>query len=123
LRGENNSLTQQVEELESTNQQLESTNRELETANQELRATLDQYAVAASSRTPTLPLNYSSERNNLDSLSFGKRKRKRRSKRSVYPPRPPGRKPKHEKTDLADRVVPIYQRGVPHDQCKLRYEQ
>ncbi|MDR3197654.1 MAG: hypothetical protein LBU34_07255 [Planctomycetaceae bacterium] len=62
LASEKDSLSRRVDELELANEELTSKNHELST-------TLEQYASATASRKPTFSINYSSERNNLDSLS------------------------------------------------------
>jgi phage shock protein A len=60
---------QRLRQLEDEVRKLREANGELTSKNQELSATLEQYASAAASRKPTFSINYSSERNNLDSLS------------------------------------------------------
>jgi hypothetical protein len=53
-------------------------NEELISKKQELSTTLEQYASATASRKPAFSLNYNSERNNLDSLSSVKSRRRGR---------------------------------------------
>jgi cell division septum initiation protein DivIVA len=101
LRESNTSLRQEVDELKSAKDslsrrvdELELANEELTSKNQELSATLEQYASATASRKPTFSLNYSSDRNNLDSLSSVQSRRcPKRSKNS----RRRGRKPHADK--------------------------
>ncbi|MDR3197502.1 MAG: hypothetical protein LBU34_06480, partial [Planctomycetaceae bacterium] len=123
LRESNNSLRQEVDELKSSKDSLsrrvddlELANEKLTSKNQELTATLDHYASATASRKPTFSINYSSERNNLDSLSSVQSRRcPKRSKNS----RRRGRKPHAGKPARAHRVIRLYPPGVSPRKCKL----
>jgi hypothetical protein len=95
LESANDSLSHRVDELELAN-------AELTSKNQELSATLEHYASATASRKPTFSINYSSERNDLDSLSsVQSRRHPKRSKNS----RRCGRQPHAGKPARARRVI------------------
>jgi hypothetical protein len=123
LRMSNAALSQEIEALESTNQQLTDKIGELQKANQELAATLEQYASSTASRKPRFSLNYSSERNNLDSSSSVKQGGGQCSSQCSTERCRAGRKPHSEKSFRVHQVISYYPDGISHKKCRLHHHQ
>jgi hypothetical protein len=89
---------------QETCDELTQRNDELSQRNSDLEATCRQYAAATASAKPKFPINYSSQRNTVESIKSSRKRRKRTKKTG----RPAGRKPSAAKPSQADIIVSIF---------------